>query len=237
MRFRDKGIILSKKLYAEKSYILRVFTENHGIYSALLYGKKNANILHEGSLIDVIWTARLEEHLGVFKCDLIKSFLERIYFDQSKILALRSALNLTKIAFKEREPQIKFFHILHEFLNIITKIQIYPIDYIFFEINLLEAAGYGIDTTKCVVTGKKENLKFLSPKSGKAVCREIGQEYSKKLFLLPECLIYPPQKKQISLQELLQSLKILSYFINRYVFPNVDSCSYRKLLFNSFLSQ
>ncbi|PCJ23840.1 MAG: DNA repair protein RecO, partial [Rickettsiales bacterium] len=36
MNFRDQGIIISKNAFKEKTYILTIFTESHGIYSGVL---------------------------------------------------------------------------------------------------------------------------------------------------------------------------------------------------------
>ena len=50
--------------------------------------------------------------------------------------------------------------------------------------------GYGIDLTECVLSGAKDSLKWVSPKSGKAVGLEAGKDWSEKLLKLrvKECL-------------------------------------------------
>ena len=83
MNFRDKGIIISKKMLKERSYIITVFTEKHGIYSGVLkqYSKKTGDSLSEGNLIDFFWNARLHEHIGSAKAELIKSYTEKCWCD------------------------------------------------------------------------------------------------------------------------------------------------------------
>ena len=61
--------------------------------------------------------------------------------------------------------------------------------YIFWEIDLLSDIGYGLDLTECAVTSEKENLKFVSPSSGRAVTIEGAGSYKDKLFKLPNFLI------------------------------------------------
>ena len=51
---------------------------------------------------------------------------------------------------------------------------------------ILKETGYGFSLEKCVVTGEKENLVFLSPKSASAVSKEAGEKYKKLLFDLPK---------------------------------------------------
>ena len=61
--------------------------------------------------------------------------------------------------------------------------------YIIWEINFLKNIGYGIDLTKCVLSGRKDGLKYISPKSGKAVNEIYAEPYKTKLLSLPEFLI------------------------------------------------
>ncbi len=42
MNFRDQGIIIAKNAFKENSYVITLFTENHGLYSGVIKrsGKK-----------------------------------------------------------------------------------------------------------------------------------------------------------------------------------------------------
>ena len=53
--------------------------------------------------------------------------------------------------------------------------------------NLLASLGYGLDLKKCVASGLPK-IFYISPKSGKAVSREIGLKYDKKLLRFPSIL-------------------------------------------------
>ena len=41
--------------------------------------------------------------------------------------------------------------------------------YVKWEIGLLSSIGFSLDLNKCAVTGQKNNLYYVSPKTGKAV--------------------------------------------------------------------
>ena len=86
MNFRDQGIIISKKPLKERSYIVTIFTENHGIYSGVLtqYTKKTGDSLAEGNLVDFFWNARLHEHIGSVKAELIKSYSSHLLMNKTK---------------------------------------------------------------------------------------------------------------------------------------------------------
>jgi DNA repair protein RecO (recombination protein O) len=57
-----------------------------------------------------------------------------------------------------------------------------------FEIALLKELGFGLDLATCAMTGVREGLAFVSPKTGRAVTQEAGQPWAAKLLALPAFL-------------------------------------------------
>ena len=57
--------------------------------------------------------------------------------------------------------------------------------YLKWEIDLLSDLGYALDLTKCSGCGRVDNLVYLSPKTGRAVCADCGTPYVDKLYKLP----------------------------------------------------
>ena len=57
-------------------FLLSVFTKHYGLYSGVVRGslKKSASNYSEGNLVDFFWQARLHEHVGTAKCEVIKSY-------------------------------------------------------------------------------------------------------------------------------------------------------------------
>ena len=43
-----------------------------------------------------------------------------------------------------------------------------------FEVLLLDELGFGLDLDSCAATGRRDELVYVSPKSGLAVCRDAG---------------------------------------------------------------
>ena len=69
------------------------------------------------------------------------------------------------------------------------------------EYHLLDFLGIGLDTSECAVTGKNSDLRYISPKTGRAVCEEIGWAYKERLFAYPQYIVdknYRPQGKEIA---------------------------------------
>src|SRR3546814_11085768 len=54
-----------------------------------------------------------------------------------------------------------------------------------FELAVLNDLGYGLDLTQCAATGASDDLLYVSPKSGRAVCRQAGAPYADRLLALP----------------------------------------------------
>ena len=82
MEWRDKGILLATRPFGETSLIIDVFTPGHGKSSGVVRGgqsKKLKPILQIGAQLDLTWKARLEEHLGSFQVELIRSRLSLIH--------------------------------------------------------------------------------------------------------------------------------------------------------------
>jgi DNA repair protein RecO (recombination protein O) len=57
--------------------------------------------------------------------------------------------------------------------------------YVLFEKDLLAHCGFGLDLKRCAVTNARENLTYVSPKTGRAVTEHIGLPYKDQLFRLP----------------------------------------------------
>lgn len=218
MNFKDRGIILSKKSLKEKDYIITVFTEKHGLYSGLLkqFSKKNGDGLIEGSLVDFMWSARLHEHLGSVKCELIKSYGSYILSSKANLYAFNSIVSIINKAFGEREPHNNFFPI---FLNYIENIKngFSFTDYINIELAVLAESGYQLILDKCASNGTQHDLFFISPKSGQAVSKAAGMPYQDKLLVMPEFL---RSNCQIDEKQKSEAIKLTSYFLNRYIFQN-----------------
>ena len=54
-----------------------------------------------------------------------------------------------------------------------------------FEERLLAEAGFALDLSQCAATGSRENLIYVSPKSGRAVSASAGEPWRDKLLPLP----------------------------------------------------
>jgi recombinational DNA repair protein (RecF pathway) len=84
--------------------------------------------------------------------------------------------------------------------------------------------GFGLDTESCAMTGKKEGLYWISPKSGRCVIKEVGLPYKDKLFKLPNLLKQRYTENNLanllqlkpSKLERVEAHRVLGYFIDKH---------------------
>ena len=73
--------------------------------------------------------------------------------------------------------------------------------------------------SKCVVSGTKEDLSFVSPKSGCAVSRISSIGWEKKLLVLPDFLWNTKLTNSLSKADLNNGFKLTEYFIKKNLQP------------------
>ncbi len=226
MNWTDEGLLLSIKPHGERAAVIQVLTENKGLHAGLVqnaFSRKMNSTLQPSNQLCLNWSSRLEENLGIYKADLLRS---RVDIFLSNKLALDvfnsiSALCLSTLA--ERDPIPELYKITTNFLDQIATIKKWEFFYINWELNLLTSLGYGLDLKKCVATGTTENLFYISPKSGKAVCKEKGLKYDKKLLRFPTILRDEEINYEFSRSDLLDGLKITGFFLKKCLIDSLQN--------------
>ena len=69
MEWRDEGLIIGLKRHGETSVIAEVMTRAHGRHLGIVRGGRSQRmqpLLQPGNSVEIVWRARLEEHLGTF---------------------------------------------------------------------------------------------------------------------------------------------------------------------------
>jgi DNA repair protein RecO (recombination protein O) len=236
MQWQGRGIILSSSKYSETSLIVRFFSAEKGVFAGMVRGgasKKNLPIYQIGNIIDFTWSARLEEHLGNFRAELVKSHFANVINSHDRMMALSSLMQLVVGALPERDPHAEFFTHIEGFLHKLSSGDDWVTDYIKIEMELLNIVGFGLDLSCCAATNSKFDLIYVSPKSGRAVSREAGQPYADKLLNLPNFLIANDQPAND--QEIVDGLDLSGYFLDKYWFApkNKKLPTSRDLLINN----
>ena len=216
MNISDQGIIISSKAFQETSAIVTVFTREHGLQNGIannIKSAKNAHIYLAGNFVDFSWNARLATHMGSIKCELIKAYGAKVMHNKLRLYAMNSILSLVQVALKPHEKYTALFDMLHEY---IAGDEFSFLDYIKTELFILQEIGYSLDLSVCAATGSTENLVYVSPKSGKAVCEEAGRPYDDMMLKLPAFLL--ADEHVTCLVQIRDALNLTGYFLKRHVF-------------------
>ncbi len=219
MEWRDEGVILAARRHGETSVILDVLTKTHGRHAGVVRGgasRKQAPVLQPGNQVELEWRARLEEHLGSFRVELLKS-RSGIMSDRARLAALSSVCALMSFAMPERMELTLIYDQTLELIERLNSDAPWASDYAVWELMILEELGYGLDLTSCAATGGTQELIYVSPKSGRAVCRSAGAEYADRMLPLPEFL--QMQGVDAAPAEVLGALKTTGYFLERWLAP------------------
>ena len=88
--------------------------------------------------------------------------------------------SLIETLLPEREAYTNLYNV-----TISTLAELSVESYLNWELELLRDLGYALDLSKCSGCGRTDNLIYLSPRTGRAVCEACGEPYMDKLFKLP----------------------------------------------------
>lgn len=226
----DVGIVLSAKKYGEKGLVVNILTELHGRHIGWINNFKSKNIssnVQPGNLVEVVWKSRLIEQMGNFKIELISSITGKIFDEKLKLQALISLCSLLEQLLPERQSYSDIFNATKAFINLLALNETLVNNqwikgYVKWEIGLLSSIGFSLDLEKCAVTGQKNNLHYVSPKTGKAVSKIGAGKFGPKLLKLP---LFLGGKKVIGSnlnEEIIAGLNITTYFFKNKLLLSIN---------------
>lgn len=219
MRWHDQGFLLGARRHGETSAILEVFTARRGRHAGVLRGgasHKMAAVLQPGAQLDIEWSARLEEHMGTLKVEPVKSRAAQVLQNRAALAAMATVCGLLRQSLAERQPYDRLYHMTVELLDALGSAPEWPAMYLLWEYRLLEEMGFGLDLSRCAATGSRENLSYISPKTGRAVSREGAGEWISRLLPLPGVFL----SGQVDLDtDVVEGLFVTGHFLGRRLAP------------------
>ncbi len=219
MDWRDHGILLTVRRHGESSALIEVFTAEHGRHSGLVRGgtsRKMAPHLQPGAQLDLAWSARLEDHLGTYKAEPLRSRAAMAMSSRLALAGLNAVCALLAFALPDREPHPDLYARSEALLDLLDNEDLWPLGYLRWELALMEELGYGLDLSACAVTGSTQDLTYVSPKSGRAVSVSGAGEWADRLLPLPPVLRGEGDAADI---EILTALRTTGYFLESKLAP------------------
>ncbi|MBF2716641.1 DNA repair protein RecO [Agrobacterium vitis] len=223
MEWTDQAIVLGVRRHGETSVIAEMMTLARGRHLGLVRGGRSRTmqpVLQPGNVVEVTWRARLEEHLGDFRVEPLQLRAGHLMSSATAVYGVQALASLLRLL-PEREPHGH----LYEAMNIILDHLHEPASagelFIRFELAILNDLGFGLDLTACAATGGRQDLVFVSPKTGRAVSHAAGLPYADRLLTLPVFLQPEPcvgKDKQADAQALQQAFRLTGYFLQRHVY-------------------
>jgi len=218
--WRDEGILLAVRAHGESSAIIEVLTRGHGRHSGLVQGGQSSTLapaLQPGAQLSLEWRARLAEHLGHYRVELLRSRAAAIMSDRAALAALNSVGALIVTLLPEREPNAEVYDCTLLLADGLAALDPgWPAAYARWEVILLSALGFGLDLTHCAATGTADDLLYVSPRTGRAVSRGAGAAWADKLLPLPGFLIGRGSPTTGAVRE---ALKMTGFFLEHWACP------------------
>lgn len=218
MEWSDDAIVLSARKHGETSAIVTLMTRERGRHAGLVRGgagKRLRGVYEPGNAVHARWRARLADHLGSLECELTAAHAAPLLDNPRGLAALSSACSVCEAALPERESHQAVFEGLSILLPAFEG-ENWTSAYVKWELGLLAELGFGLDLSRCAATGTTDQLVYVSPKSGRAVCRSAGEPYKDKLLVLPEFLLIAGGEGDGG--AVTAGLKLTGYFLDRHVF-------------------
>ncbi len=209
--------MLGSRSHGEAAVIVTLLTAGHGRHAGFVHGGASSgqrSLWQPGNRLRVAWRGRVAEQLGTFRGELVTAHAARVLDDPLALAGLAAACATLDAALPEREPHPALFEGMTALLGALGH-EGWPSVYVHLELGLLQELGFGLDLQQCAATGVRDELLYVSPRTGRAVSRAAGEPYRDKLLALPPFLA----ARQVgTVQEWLQGLELTGYFLERHVF-------------------
>lgn len=226
----DTAIILSVRPFGENKGVVNLLTAERGRHAGLVHGfdsRTKMGIYEPGNMVAVEWRARLTEQLGTFQMELVKN-PSAVFLDLPiRLAGLSSLCAILDVGLPEREP---FGVVWQSTVALIEIISLAEEDaawlgyYVRWEAELLRALGFGLGLDNCAVSGRSDQLVYVSPKSGNAIHKDYAGNYADRMLALPDFLSphSPSMGEEISASALDSGLHLTGHFLKRRLFELLD---------------
>ncbi|CAN0422212.1 unnamed protein product, partial [Phaeothamnion confervicola] len=215
MQWSDEGLILSVRPHGETAAVVELLTAAHGRHAGLVHGgrsRRQRPVLQIGNHVDVTWRARVSEQLGQMTLELRHGYAAEAMPDAAALAGLTSIAVMARLL-PDRDPHPGLYEVTMFVLSFLDDASVWPALYARWEMALLDELGFGLDLEECASSGTRENLIYVSPKSGRAVSAAAGEPYKSRLLPLPAFLRAGNRGGAVTPGDLADALRLTAHFI------------------------
>lgn len=220
IEWREEGMVLSVRRHGESDAIVEALTRDHGRHAGIVRGgggRRLAPLMQPGAQLALTWRARIEDHLGHYTVEPVKS-RAGIMADPLALSGLTSLTSLLGFVLPEREAQHGLYEATMAVVQLMEDDAPWPLAYLRWEMGLLDRLGFGLDLTRCALTGDRDDLAFVSPRTGRAVARHAAGEWADRLLPLPLCMM---GQGPATVPEIVQGLRLTGHFLEKRLAPSL----------------
>jgi len=219
MQWSDEALVLGARRHGEAAVILELMTRAHGRHLGLVHGvrsKRLSPVLQPGNSVEAVWRARLDEHLGIFTIEGQTMRSSQLIASPLALYGIAAMASLLRLV-PERDPHPGLYAAAVALADHLDDAGTAPALFVRFELALLAELGFGLDLSECAATGARDDLAFVSPKSGRAVSAGAGAPYMKRLFALP-AFLHRETGAAPSRDEIRAGFALTEFFLRTHLF-------------------
>jgi DNA repair protein RecO (recombination protein O) len=220
MEWRDEGIVIGLRRHGETSAIVEAMTRAHGRHLGLVKGGRSSRLaaaLQPGNTLGLVWRARLDEHLGYYAVEPLMLRAGRL-LPSALALAGLGYLGALLRLLPERDPHEGLFDGLTMIVEHLDDSALAPALMARFEARILAECGFALDLERCAATGAREDLIYVSPKSGRAVSAAAGAPWRDRLLPLPAFLRPGEGAASPTAEDVDDAFRLTGFFLARDLF-------------------
>jgi DNA repair protein RecO (recombination protein O) len=219
MEFHEDAFVLSARAHGDTGVVVDLLTETHGRHAAYVAGgasRRMKPFLQAGARVIADYRARTADHLGSARLEPVGEGPSALFDDGLALTGLTAAAAVAQGALPEREPHPGAFLAFEALMSAFQVPSVWPAIFVRFESGLLEDLGFGLDLSRCAVTGSMDDLVWVSPRTGRAVSSDAGAPYADKLLKLPPFML----GAQAGLRDgdVRAGLDLTGHFLEQFVF-------------------
>jgi DNA repair protein RecO (recombination protein O) len=186
------ALVLTLLPHGEHGAVVRFLGREQGLVAAFVHGARSRRRradLAPGNRVALRLTPRSADTLPSAAAELIAS-RALLAFAPGTAAALDYLVHLPTLLLPEGMAEPHLYDLLDGLLDRLDRPG-WEAEVARFELLLLAHLGFGLDLGACALTGSREDLVGVSPRTGRAVCRAAaeGQPWAASLLALPQFLV------------------------------------------------
>ena len=188
------AIICAVRPHGEHGAIVRSFTAEAGLIPGYVQGGRSTRlrpVLMPGNVVRGVFRARTEDQLASLSVELEQS-RGPLLGEPLPAAAIDWACAFTAAILPEGYPYPALYSALSAVLDAVEAAPAargWAVELVRYELLVLAEQGFGLDLSECAATGAREDLAYVSPRTGRAVSAAGAGVHAHRLLPLPPFLI------------------------------------------------